>query len=153
MKASIRILLLCGIFVLSTFSCKKEKGNFEPIEIKKITDFGCDDCYLLLKPEYSNDTYYVIYSEDNFTKYLKYIPGENIPSIDFEKYFLIIGAKWFGTGAEILEEKAETNNIEIVYHVTFLTDISAVALGISYHAFIEKPVKEKAVRVEITIKP
>ena len=153
MKASIRILFLCGIIVLTAFSWEKERGNFEPIEIKKITDFGCDDCYLLLKPEYSNDTYYVIYSEDNFTKYTKYIPDENIPSIDFEKYFLIIGAKWFGTGAEILEEKAETNNIEIVYHVTFLTNISTVALGISYHAFIEKPVKEKAVHVEITIKP
>jgi len=151
MKASIRILFLCGIIVLTAFSCKKENpGDLKPIEIKKITDFGCDDCYLLLKPEYSNDTYYVIYSENDFTKYTT---SENIPSIDFEKYFLIIGVKRFNTGAEILKEKAKTNNIEIVYYVTFLKHISTVALGIGYHAFIEKPVKEKAVRVEITIEP
>jgi len=158
MKAILKIIALCGIIVLTAFSCEKDKENvevsdLEPIEIKKITDFGCDDCSIILKPEYVNNGYYMIYSENDFNKYVKYVTGENIPSIDFEKYFLIIGVKQFTSGAEILEEKAEENNIEIVYYVTFLKHISTVALGVGYHAFLEKPIKEKAVRVEIIIEP
>ena len=136
MKNLSKILFLCGIIVFTAFSCDKENtdtGEFAPITIKKITDFDCDDCYLSLKPEYINDTYYVIYTESDFTKY---VTGENIPSIDFEKYFLIIGTKQFTSGAKILEEKAEENNVEIVYYVTFLTDDSTVALRVGYHAFL-----------------
>lgn len=153
MKTIVKTLFICGVIVLMAFSCEKEMedaGDLEPMEIKKITDFGCDDCYLSLKPEYINDTYFVIYSESDFTKY---VTGENIPAIDFEKYFLIIGVKQFASGAEMLEEKAEENNIEIIYYVTFLKHITTVALGVGYHAFLEKPIKEKAVRVEIIIEP
>ncbi len=146
------------MIVFTAFSCEKdeenvEAGDFEPIEVKKITDFGCDDCSIVLKPEYVNNGYYMIYSENDFNKYVKYVTGENIPSIDFEKYFLIIGVKQFTSGTEILEEKAEENNIEIIYYVTFLTYDSTVALGVGYHAFLEKPVKEKTVLVEEIIKP
>lgn len=154
-----RIITVVILFVSIYFtSCEKDKenveaGDFKPIEVKKISDFECDDCSVTLKPEYANNGYYVIYSENDFTKYVKYVTGENIPSIDFEKYFLIIGVKQFTSGAEVLEEKAEENNIEIVYYVTFLTDDTTVALGVGYHAFLEKPIKEKAVSVEEIIKP
>ena len=158
MKTILKILFLCGIIVLTAFSCEKDKenveaGDLEPIDIKEITDFGCDNCSITLKSEYVNNGYYVIYSENGFNKYVQYVTGENIPSIDFNKYFLIIGVKQFTSGAEILQEKAEENNIEIVYYVTFLTDDSTVAVGVGYHAFLEKPIKEKAVRIEMIIEP
>lgn len=156
MKTIRKILFLCGIIILTAFSCEKEKedeSDFGLIEIKKITDFGCDDCSIILKPEYVNNGYYIIYSENEFNKYVKYVTGENIPTIDFEKYFLIIGVKQFSSGVEILKEKAEENNIEIIYYVTFLTNDSTVALSVGYHAFFEKPIKEKVVRVEIKIEP
>jgi len=154
MKTIKKIILLCGIIILTAFSCEKERedaDDLEPIEIKKITDFGCDDCYLLLKQEYYNDNYYVIYSESNFTKY---VTGENIPLINFEKYFLIIGTKSIEGGGSITDEKAKENNIEIIHTITITRDDTHIAgITLKYHAFLEKPIKEKAVRVEIIIEP
>lgn len=151
MRNLIKVLFLSVIMVIVTLGCEEEnivEGNFTTIDIKKITDFGCDDCYLLIKPEYSNDSYYVINSESDFSKY---VIGENIPTINFEKYFLIIGVKPFSSGAKIIEERAEENNIRIVYYVSFITDDSTVALKLHYHAFIENPAEDKEVSVEILI--
>jgi len=157
MKTIKKIILLCGIIVLTAFSCEKEKedaDDLEPIEIKKITDFGCDDCSIILKPEYVNNGYYMIDSENDFNKYVKYATGENIPSIDFEKYFLLIGTKSIEGGGSITDEKAEENNIEIIHTITITRDDTHIAgITLKYHAFLEKPIKEKAVRVEIIIEP
>ncbi|MBU8891992.1 MAG: hypothetical protein KOO66_04390 [Bacteroidales bacterium] len=149
-----KVLFLCGIIFLMVFSCEEDivdTGDLEPMEIKKITDFGCDDCYLLLKPEYVNDAYYLIYSESDITKY---VTGENIPKIDFEKYLLIIGTKSIDGGGSITDEKAEGNNIEIIYRITITRDDTHIAgISLPYHAFLEKSIKEKAVRVEVIVKP
>ncbi|NOQ27828.1 MAG: hypothetical protein GQ564_20900 [Bacteroidales bacterium] len=150
-----RILFLSGIILFTAFSCEEEKddpADYVPIEIKKITDFGCDDCRITLKHEFIDDTSYVIYSENDFNKYVEYYTGTNPPSIDFEKYFLIIGDKYFTHGAELREEKAEENNIEIVYFVSILRLDTDSPTAVKYHAFFEKPEVEKTVRVEIVYK-
>ncbi|NOQ27827.1 MAG: hypothetical protein GQ564_20895 [Bacteroidales bacterium] len=151
-----KILFLSGIILFTAFSCEEEKddpADYVPIEIKKITDFGCEDCYITLKQNYIDDTCYVIYTENEYNDYIEYVTGENPPTINFEKYFLIIGLKRFLTAAEIKEEKAEESDAEIVFTVTINVYDYLAPKGVDYHAFLERPIEEKNVRIEILTLP
>ena len=153
MKNILKLLFFAGIIVLAAFSCDDEKDNpsdYKPIEIKKITDFGCEDCVIRIKTEYmEDDTSYIIYSESDFNKYVEYYAGTTIPAIDYQKYFLIIGMKRYLHGAEIIEEKAKENNEEIIYTITLLINDYHTPITLFYHVFLEKPIDEKNIRIEL----
>ena len=150
MRKMKKYLILCISVFFLVLGCEEniDKGESQLLQIKKITDFGTEQSRISLKPEYINGNYYVIESESEFTKY---VTGENLPSIDFDNYFLIIGVRQFTSGASIVEEKAEENNVEIIYTVTFQTDATTVALGLLYHAFISKPAIKKETVVNLII--
>lgn len=149
-------MLLLGITVIASFSCEDEKANpsdYTLMEIKKIDDFGCNDCIIDLHYEYMvRDTSYLIYSENDFNKFVKYRIVENPPLVDYEKYFLIIGIKKFEHGAELIAEKAKENSFDIVYTVTIQKLGYDVPTAVIYYAFLEKPKVEKNVRIEVVIK-
>ena len=153
MKNILKLLFFSGIIALAAFSCDDEKDNpsdYKPIEIKKITDFGCEVCYLRINQEHDkDDTCYVINTKENFEEIVEYISEESIPSIDFEKYFLIIGTIFFPTWAEIVEENAKENDLEIVYQVHYKIYGYTLPGVLNYHAFIEKPVSDKTIQVEL----
>lgn len=150
MRNLIKTLVFYCVITFISFGCEEniDKGDNISIEIKKISDFGNENSFLSLKPEYVDDIYYIIKSESDFAKY---VTGENIPTIDFDKYFLIIGIKQFTSGASIIEEKAKENNVEIIYTINFQKNDATVALGLGYHAFIEKPINEKEIIVELVV--
>lgn len=152
MRNLTKILLLFCIIVLAAFSCEEKEnvdaGEFELVEIKKITDFGCEDCNIKLKAEYTNNSYYVIKSQSDLTKY---VTGENIPVIDFEKYLLIMGIKQFSSGVLLYEEEVKENNIQIVYTLIFRKQETTDAPLINYYVIIEKPIIDKEVKVNIEV--
>jgi hypothetical protein len=151
LKTAIGFLVL---FMMGT-GCEKEKekdpGEFTEKQILKFSDFGCSNIFL--KPAYIRNyhNHYVVTSQKSLEKYT-YTTSDCIPQIDFSKYIVIIGSRGFSTGVSLYNEKAEENNVEIVYTVTFLTNDATVALGIQYHAVIEKPSGQKNIRVVEIVK-
>jgi|GEM_PF-2996329 len=104
-------------------------------EFYKFSDFGCESIFWYMKSEYEQN-HYVISSQQELEGYIE---SGCIPQIDFSKYIVIIGNKRFTTGVSSYDEKVEENNSEIIYTITFLTNITAVAQGVNYHTVIEKP--------------
>jgi hypothetical protein len=67
---------------------------------------------------------------------------------------VLLGQRGFPTGVSLYDEKLEENNAEIVYTVTFMTQLTLVAQPIQYYAIIELPTdnRKKSIRVEEIIK-
>ena len=152
MKNLIKLLFFAGIIFLAAFSCDDEKNDpseYKPIEIKKITDFGCEDCSIKIKPEYNNDTFLLILNEEDLAENIEYLIVKNLPPINFEKYFLIIGAKYYTTLVEIIKETAKENDSEIIYTIDILVTDALSPSAIYFHAFIEKPQKEIYIYIEV----
>ncbi|MCD6597243.1 MAG: hypothetical protein J7L04_06120 [Bacteroidales bacterium] len=122
--------------------------KLEEQEFWKFSDFGCENHTWNLNPGYVNN-HYVVETQDALKKYIQ---GDCTPQIDFNKYFVIIGSKSFSTGASLLVEKVEENNVEIVYTVTFLTDLTQVAVGVKYHIVLKKPSSKKEIKVVEVVK-
>ena len=142
MKTTIlKISFIFLLFGLIGAGCEKndEIEKFTEKEFFKFSDFGCANEPWHLMPEYVNN-HYVITSQQELEKYIE---SDCIPQIDFANYTVIIGNKMFSTGIDHYDEKVEENNVEIVYTVTFLTNIAAVAQGVTYHVIIENPTGRK----------
>lgn len=135
-NSSIKIILSALSFVLLIIfciGCEKEEV-FNELELKKFSDFGCEAIIWYLKPG-NTKNHYVINSQSELDNILE---TDCQPQIDFDKYTLIVGTKSFTTGATLQEENILESNSEITYTITFLTDISMIAMGVRYHAIIEK---------------
>ena len=142
------ILLLLPIMMGAGCEDDIQIEDFEVKEFLKFSDFGCENHTWNLKPG-NNNNYYIIESQDEL---IKYIQGECMPQIDFNKYFVIIGSKSFTTGASLFAEKVEENNVEIVYTVTFQTDFSRVIGGVKYHVVLKKANSKKDIKVIEVVK-
>lgn len=131
--------ILC-FFSLAVCGCEKSDENQEFSEKKffKFSDFGCENIPWHLKQGFANN-HYVITSQQELEKYIEI---DCSPQIDFTKYIVILGSKSFTTGATIYNESIEESSSKIIYTVTFLTDISTVAIGLSYHVVIKKTPEE-----------
>lgn len=138
------ILILFAISGCQEDEKPEESGEFIEIDFLKFSDFGCENSQLNLKSEFT-ENHYVITSNSELEYYLRM---DCIPQIDFSEYFLIIGVKRFTTGASILDEKAEENNTEIVYTVTFQTDATFFPTPLKYHAIINSSSSLKNIRIE-----
>jgi hypothetical protein len=150
--AILKISALLLLFSLMGAGCEKEEeaGEFIEQEFFKFSDFGCENEPWHLKSGYANN-YYIITSQQELEKYTE---SDCIPQIDFANYTVLIGNKMFSTGIDHYDEKVEENNAEIVYTVTFYTNIAAVAQGVTYHVVIENPTgrKNKNVRIVEDVK-
>lgn len=140
--------VLCLLSLMGV-GCKDNEKNemFLNKEYFKFTDFGCDSAPVL-KSEY-NGNYYIITSQQNLEQYTT---GNCIPKIDFSQYIVLMGSKQFTTGASLYDEKIEENSSEIIYTVTFQTNIAAVAPIVNYHVIIKKPAIAKSIQIVETIK-
>ncbi len=147
-KTGIVFLLL----LVTGAGCRKEKEEdpeeFEEKQILKFSDFGCSNQHWYIKPGYVNN-HYIINSQQELEKR---VTTDCTPQIDFSKFIVLIGSRASTSGILLYNEKLEENNAEIVYTVTFLTQISAVAHGIQYHAVINKPVVNKKFRIVEIVK-
>jgi hypothetical protein len=142
------------LMVLSGTSCKKEDpGLLVEKQILKFTDFECSNVSWQFKPGFSGvaPNYYIASSQQELEKY---ITINCIPQIDFSRYVVLLGQRGFATGVSLYDEKLEENNTEIVYTVTFMTQLTLVAQPIQYYAIIELPSDNmrKSIRVEEIIK-
>ncbi len=147
-------LKISFIFLLLGFmgaGCEKEEaGEFIEKEFFKFSDFKCENEPWYLESGYMNN-HYIITSQQELEKYIE---SDCTPQIDFTNYTVIIGNKTFSTGIDHYVEKVEENNLEIIYTITFLTNIAAVAQGVNYHVVTEKPTdrKHKNIRVVEIVK-
>jgi hypothetical protein len=146
--------LLLLLFVYGS-GCKKDEdpGLLVEKQILKFTDFECSNVSWQFKPGYSGvaPNYYIASSQQELEKY---ITINCIPQIDFSRYVVLLGQRGFPTGVSLYDEKLEENNAEIVYTVTFMTQLTLVAQPIQYYAIIELPTdnRKKSIRVEEIIK-
>ena len=153
MNKEIKILLLFGLIAIIVLGCcKNDEDVYRTMEIKKITDFGCDTCSISLKQEYQNNCYYFIYTIEAFDLYVYYKNGPGLTTIDFENYFLIIGHKTVSAQAKITGEKAEESKDEIKYTVNILQGYLGMPDNIVYYAFLKKPSSDKTLIVKEIIK-
>ena len=136
--SKLRITFLNLPFILLIIfcnGCEKEEDNaFFEGEFMKFSDFGCETINWHFQPEYTKN-YYVINSQSEMDNIFI---ADCQPNIDFDKYTLIAGIKRFSSGATFLEENIVESSSDIIYTVTFLTDISMVAIGVPYHVIIEE---------------
>ena len=68
-----------------------EPTEYEEQEFWKFSDFGCENHTWHLKPEYVNN-HYVIKTQDELEKHIQ---GDCLPTIDFNKYFVIFPLRRF----------------------------------------------------------
>lgn len=143
LKISIIFLLLS----LMGAGCEKDEEieKFTEKEFFKFSDFGCENEPWHLKSEYVNN-HYIITSQQEFEKYIE---SDCTPQIDFTKYLVIVGSKSFTTGASIYKENVEENATKLVLTITFLKNISTVAIGLSYHVVIKRKLGENDKSVEV----
>jgi hypothetical protein len=139
------LLLLCVVLLGAGCEKNDENGEFIEKEFFKFSDFGCENKPWRLKSGYENN-HYIITSQQEFEKHLE---SDCIPQIDFTNHTVLIGNKIFSTGIDHYDEKVEENNSEIVYTITFLTNIATVAQGVTYHVVIGNPTDRKNKNIRI----
>ncbi|MGQ7868297.1 hypothetical protein [Sunxiuqinia sp. sy24] len=146
---SLKIGTFLMLFALMGAGCEKENTieneDLMPVEVFKFSDFGCENIPWHLKQGYANN-HYVITSQQELEKYVEI---DCSPQIDFTKYIVILGSKSFTTGATIYSESVEESSSKTKYTITFLTDISTVAIGLSYHVVIKKTLGEDVKNIEV----
>ena len=150
-----QIILKLGIFLvlLSLVGTACNNDDIEPTELEeqefwKFSDFGCENHTWNLKPEYVNN-HYVIETQDELEKYIQ---GDCLPTIDFNKYFVMVGVKGFATGASLLEEKVDKNNVEIIYTLIFQIELTQATSAVKYHVVLKKPSSKKEINVIEVVK-
>jgi hypothetical protein len=144
-------IVLVLLFIIGVACLKKKEANTEKLIEKqffRFSNFGCTNVLWNFRPGFSDD-HYIVNSQQELENYISI---DCVPQIDFSKYFMVIGQKSFTTGVSRVDEKLEENDNEIVYTITILTNITAIAQGVNYHAIIEKPAGQKNIRVELIIK-
>jgi len=140
---SIPITTYLTLFLIVLFGCSKKTirpaSKIDCIEksigMKNLTNFN----YALnckLKEEFI-ESYFIIENCKMFNKIMDCVCDSKI---DFSKYVLIVGAKQFGSGTRIYEEKVTQKCNQITYSIIFDNrGMSMNAPVMNYGVIIEKP--------------
>jgi hypothetical protein len=94
MKTILKILFLCGIILLTAFSCEKEEENCDMDNAQHVETFYSDEFERIPCSLHNIDTdnkvvNLVIKTQADFEKYLSC--SSQLPAIDFKKYFILVG--------------------------------------------------------------
>ena len=146
-KVILKVSVLFALFSFFGIACDDDDTNtpseFQEQEYLKFSDFGCEDIGWNLKAE-NIGNYYVIESADELHNHVEY--NCNL-DVDFNNYFVIVGAENFATGSSLVSEEVVANNAELVYTITFQKYFTQSPTVTEYHIILENELKARKIKV------
>ena len=143
MKIIYKIQFLCGMIILTAFSCEKAEKNCneEPqtVQIQDLDSLGSNTQYWLQKIDDEKEIVnLVINSQSDYEKYVAC--NATLPTIDFKNYTLLAGRMKTPYADHIISQSVVNACNELKYTVTIGEGIATVASKVYYFAIISKTI-------------
>ncbi len=145
MKTILKLLIVCGIIVLTAFSCKKEQSNpcnetGDGTTVETFDFFDINTPYAWVQNVDENETIVnlIIQNQQNYEKYVGIRSDTLRPEIDFEKFVLLAGMIKTSSSDTVIEQSVTKKCDTYTYKIVVGNGNLGVVSKVYYFAIVEK---------------
>lgn len=141
MKPLSTILFLCGMIILTAFSCEKTEKNCneesQPVQIQDLVSLESNTQYWLQNIDDEKEIVnLVINSQSDYEKYIAC--NATLPTIDFKNYTLLAGRMKTPSSDVVINQSVTKNCNNYTYNVIIGDGSLGVISTVHYFTILEK---------------
>ncbi len=144
MKTILKLLIVCGIIVLTAFSCEKEQSNpcnetGDGTTMETFDFFDINTPYAWLQNVDENETIVnlIIQNQQNYEKYVGIRSDTLRPEIDFEKFVLLAGRAIHNTCGHVKNQNVKQKCNTYYYTVNFEGGVCGAIVKVNYFVIVK----------------